>query len=386
MDLEQAFRQLPIGPLFDSLLIDFILAFTFFTALTYAVFGRRFPRPRPAIAMSAAVGLSLAIGLVWWLHQRGLSARDLGPVAVGFFVIVLAMVLFQALRQIGGTWSGAALALGGSLFVAALLDATFLIDGGTVQAFAVLILIVGLVLFFMHPRKQAEVWPPEEQGTPSKFHRPDTSFRGWGRGVDLSGVLPRREEVRRDLSDVHADRLVGQRLQDGLHHTRTQTDDLLTHPERTATMLAQVRALLPAEGWLTERLARLRAHAHHVREGHLADLEQTKALCRKLPKEVRRVLGAQMTAAYGKIVGIETRIDRLDAAVADLERRVRQLTAAAEASMRQQQPEQAEHLLSEAEKTQRHATRLLKRIEHTEQKLMHVVDRIAKKMKEASRV
>ena len=381
MDLEQAFRQLPIGPLFDSLLIDFILAFTFFTALTYAVFGRRFPRPRPAIAMSAAVGLSLAIGLVWWLHQRGLSARDLGPVAVGFFIIVLAMVLFQALRQIGGTWSGAALALGGSLFVAALLDATFIIDSGTAQAFALLILIVGAVLFFMHPRKQPEVWPPEVQDTSNRSHRAEKGFRG----VELSGVLPRREEVKRDLSDVHADRLVGQRLQDGLHHTKTQTDDLLTHPEHTATVLAQVRAFLPAEGWLTERLARLRAHAHHVREGHLADLEQTKALCRKLPKEVRRVLAAQMVAAYGKIVGIETRIDRLDAAVAEVERRVRQLTATAEATLRQHRPEEAEHLLAEAEKTQRHATRLLKRIEHTEQKLMHVVDRIARKIKEASR-
>ena len=385
MDLEQALRRLPIGPLFDSLLIDFILAFTFFTALTYAVFGRRFPRPRPAVAMSAAVGLSLAVGLVWWLHQRGLSARNLGPVAVGFFIIVLAMVLFQALRQIGGTWSGAALALGGSLFVAALLDATFLIDGGTVQAFALLTLIVGVVLFFLHPRKSPETWPPETapRNTPNAGGAPKGNSRG--PTIDLSGVLRRREDVRRDLSDVHTDRLVGQRLQDGLHHTKTQTDDLLTHPEHTSTVLTQVRTLLPAEGWLTERLARLRAHAHHVREGHLAELEQTKALCRRLPKEVRRVLAAQTVAGYGKIVGIETRIDRLDAAAAEVERQVRRLTTAAEAALGQHQPEQAERMLAEAEKTQGHATRLLRRIEHTEQKLMRVVDRIAKKMKEAAR-
>ena len=57
--------------LLDTLLPDFVLAFTFFTALSYTTLGRFFGRQRPAIAMSAALGLALAIGLVWWERDHG---------------------------------------------------------------------------------------------------------------------------------------------------------------------------------------------------------------------------------------------------------------------------------------------------------------------------
>ena len=40
----------------DTFLPDFVLAFTFFTALTYAVLGRRVGMQRPAVAVSAALG------------------------------------------------------------------------------------------------------------------------------------------------------------------------------------------------------------------------------------------------------------------------------------------------------------------------------------------
>jgi cyanate permease len=72
MGFDNPFSSIGIGSLFETLLPDLLLAFTFFTALTYAVLGRRFGQQRPAIAMSAAVGLALASGLVWWEHQQRL--------------------------------------------------------------------------------------------------------------------------------------------------------------------------------------------------------------------------------------------------------------------------------------------------------------------------
>ena len=41
-----------LAPLFDSILPDFVLAFTFFTALCYAVVDRHSGRQRPAAAVS----------------------------------------------------------------------------------------------------------------------------------------------------------------------------------------------------------------------------------------------------------------------------------------------------------------------------------------------
>ena len=53
-----------LGDLFDTVLPDFVLSFAFFTSVIYAVLGRRFGQQRPAVAMSAALGMALSIGLV----------------------------------------------------------------------------------------------------------------------------------------------------------------------------------------------------------------------------------------------------------------------------------------------------------------------------------
>ena len=51
----------PFYDLLESLLPDFILAFTFFTSLCYAVLGKHFGRQRPAIGMSVPPSISLAV-------------------------------------------------------------------------------------------------------------------------------------------------------------------------------------------------------------------------------------------------------------------------------------------------------------------------------------
>ncbi|MGB2965822.1 MAG: hypothetical protein WBD14_00245, partial [Phycisphaerae bacterium] len=75
MALENPFLNFPRGDYFESLLPDFVLAFAFFTALVYAVLAKRFERQRPAIVLSAAMGLALSIGLVWWEQRMDLSVR-----------------------------------------------------------------------------------------------------------------------------------------------------------------------------------------------------------------------------------------------------------------------------------------------------------------------
>ncbi len=109
---------LEISGLLETLLPDFILAFTFFTALVYAVLGRRFGRQKPAVAMSGSIGLALAVGLVWWERDHGWSIRSLGPVAVAFALIMLVIVVYRAIRQQGGSWAGIALAIGICILVA----------------------------------------------------------------------------------------------------------------------------------------------------------------------------------------------------------------------------------------------------------------------------
>ena len=76
-------------PWFDGLLLDFVLAFAFFTAVTYAVFGKRFGRRPSVVMVSVSIGLALSGGLVLWERRTGLSLKNLGAWALGAAALVL---------------------------------------------------------------------------------------------------------------------------------------------------------------------------------------------------------------------------------------------------------------------------------------------------------
>jgi hypothetical protein len=112
MRLGNPFQDLVLGELFETVLPDLVLAFAFFTSICYAVLGKRFGQQRPAVAMSAAIGFALSVGLVWWEQSTGFSIKNLGPIAVGFAIIVLAFVIYNSIRQVGGSWAGTGIAIG----------------------------------------------------------------------------------------------------------------------------------------------------------------------------------------------------------------------------------------------------------------------------------
>jgi len=58
-------NNLDLYRLFETTLADFVLAFTFFTAVCYAVLSKRFGMQRPAVAMSVTIGLAFSVGFIW---------------------------------------------------------------------------------------------------------------------------------------------------------------------------------------------------------------------------------------------------------------------------------------------------------------------------------
>ena len=150
MRLENLFFRMNMYELLDSLLADFVLAFAFFTSMTYAVLGKRFEKQRPAITMSAAIGFALSIGLVWWERANDLSIKDLGPIAVGFAVLLLAFVMYQSVRQVGGSWAGAGITIGAAIIIARLLGLNIPVDWQIVQTIIVVALIFRLLAFMSH--------------------------------------------------------------------------------------------------------------------------------------------------------------------------------------------------------------------------------------------
>ena len=350
----------PASAILSTLLPDFVLAFTFFTALSYTTLGRFFGRQRPAIAMSAALGLALAIGLVWWERDHGWSVRDLGPVGIVFAIAVLALVVFGAIRRQGGSWAAIGLAVAIGIAVAWMFGVTRPFAAGVVQGVAIIALIVGCLAFLLH----------HHRALPRQLYLPP----------------PTRREMRdlhRDVIDVRKGRNVSNWLRRGLKKLRFESGDLVDHPEERADVLLQLRRILPAEGWLTERMAQLREKAYYVRKGHVARLEETKHLYRELPRSATKRAADALVARYRELVGIDERLERLDRTVAETERRIKQLTLEAQKVVSRYEFQKVEGLLKSAEKLQAHNVKLCKLIGRTEEKLVRLTEQV---LKETQRV
>jgi len=337
------------GDLFESLLPDFALAFTFFTALIYAVLERRLGGQRPAVAVSAALGLALSAGLVWWEYQAGRSIRDLGPLAAGFALILLAGVLYQAIRHVGGNWSGAALAFGACILIGWLMGFHWFVDSQILQTAVTVAMTVGVIAFLLHRKG---------------FHQ-----------------QPRHTEMadaRHDMTDLRQDDYVADRLTRGFQDLKKEASSLYERPERVDDVMLQLKRMLPAEGWLTQRMARLREKIHHVREGHVARIEEMRQGIDKLPGPQRRKLARELKSRYRELK-FDVRLERLDKAVAQAEFRIRQLTAQAQAYLEANEYQKLVRVLEEATKLQKHNTRLIRLIEATEKRLMAAATDVARK-------
>lgn len=356
MRLTTILADLDLYRLFETVLPDFVLAFTFFTSVCYAVLGKRFGQQRSAMAMSATMGLALAVGFIWWERATGFSIRDLGPMAIGLAVMVLAFVMYQAIRQIGGSWSGAAITLGVSIIIAKLLGLKIPIAPDVIQAIIMVALIAGILALVSHT----------------------TGHRAYSQ----SGPV-RRPQVHHDMTDLYRGRQLSNRLTKGMKKLRKRASTLTEQPAGAPDILIRLKRMLPAEGYLTEKMAQLRAKAHRLREGHLARLEETRHAFAKSPTPAKKKASAEMAAKYRQSAGIDTRLERLDNAVAENERRIIDLTRRARQYAAQYDQKQLAECLKAAEKLQRHNSRLLKLIRHTENKLSNIAKKVAAQAREA---
>ncbi|MFC1678059.1 hypothetical protein ACFL3G_13495 [Planctomycetota bacterium] len=248
---ENIFNQLNLYELLESLIPDFVLAFAFFTSLVYAVLAKRFDHQRAAIAMSVSIGFALSIGLVWWEQANDLSIKNLGPIAVGFAILVLAVVMYQCIRHIGGSWAGAGITIGASILIARMLGLKIPVDSQIIQTITVVALIVGMIAFLSKTGSHSIRFP------------------------HVQANLPDVSNVRHDMSDLYRQRHLSNKLTKNMKKLRRQTGTLNEHPEDAGNVMQQLKKMLPAEGYLTERMAQLRAKAHQIRNGHIARLEET---------------------------------------------------------------------------------------------------------------
>ena len=356
---ENIFNQLNLYELLESLIPDFVLAFAFFTSLVYAVLAKRFNHQRAAIAMSVSIGFALSIGLVWWEQANDLSIKNLGPIAVGFAILVLSFIMYQSIKQIGGSWAGVGITAGACILIAQVLHLNIPIDSDIIQTITVVALIIGLIAFLSHTNSTS-------------------GFRLPQRSVDIP-------QSRKTMANLFRDRHLSDNLTKATRKLRKQSATLNEHPEKAGNIMVQLKRMLPAEGYLTERMAQLRAKAHQIRNGHIARLEETKYVFSKLPVSAKKRAAADMAASYNQLIGIDTRLERLDKSVAENEKRIKDLNRQAQQYTAKYDNQKLVSCLKAAEKLQKHNSHLFKIIERTENKLTATARKIAAKAKQVNK-
>jgi len=229
----------------------------------------------------------------------------LGPLAIGFALIILASVMFQAIRQVGGSWSGAALAFGASLLIGWALGINWPFRAEIIQTVTTVALVLGVLTFLVH-----------KHGIQGRFPLPG----------------PQLADIRHDMRDLYEDQNVADRLGRGFKDLTRKTrglsnesDPLHEHPKDAQDIMLQLDRMLPAQGWLTQRMARLREKAYHIRKGHITQIKEIQNHFAKLSPPERKKAARQLTARY-KELEMDRRIERLDKTVAKNELRIRNLT------------------------------------------------------------
>jgi hypothetical protein len=310
------------------------------------------------VVASGAIGFALSVGLVWWERANELSIRNLGPIAIGFAILFLCFVMYQSIKVVGGTWAGAGIAIGASILIARMLQLDLFVDPEVIQTVTVAALVVGIFAFILHSQDKLHYLPYVPKDMP---------------------------DSRRDMADLYRQRHLSDRLSRNMRNLRKQANNLSKHPADSGNILLQLKRMLPAEGYLTERMAQLRAKAHQIRNGHVARLEETREIFSGLPVSEKKKASAELAARYNQLIDIDTRLERLDRAVAENERRIKDLTGQAQRCAASCDNIKLAETLKAAEKLQKHNSSLFSIINRTENKLANIARKVASETKKVNR-
>jgi len=356
--------RLPLG----GYVVDLGIGLVFFTALSFAVLGRRFEHKRSAAAASAALGLALSIGLVAWEARTGYRLADLGPIAVGFGLVMIALVIYHAMRRVGGNWAGALTALGASLLIGQVLGLAGLSRwlGDVLAPLAALGLIAaGAAKLVMHSRgvvntsisptpslwrKSAKVPPPRSGSDPKVMEEPIREITEQVHAID-------------DVSRMN------ERLKGHLSISQRESEQLPAQPQLAALLRRQLAVLLPESQAVTRRLSDLRAKAQMLRLGHLAKIRRLAPQVPRLPPDAARLASQQLKSAYEE-AKLDERIAGLDQAAVQAEQKITAVVAKVNQMLDAGRYDHAANELHHAEQLGRQIERLLKQIGSDEKKVL----------------
>jgi len=109
--LLEPFKDIDIASTYQShhLAFDFAIYLTLFLGLSQFVFSKKFPG-KGGKAISIGIALALSTGMILFSAATGFSLARFGPVAAGILMVLLGLLFFSLIKQLGGNSVNAGLA------------------------------------------------------------------------------------------------------------------------------------------------------------------------------------------------------------------------------------------------------------------------------------
>ena len=193
----------------------------------------------------------------------------------------------------------------------------------------------------------------------------------------LSSIVPSRHESSPNMTRLYRERHLSKNIEKNMRHLRKESSTLREHPREAENIILQIQRMLPAEGYLMEKMTQLRDKAHMVKNGHIARLEETQQIFANLPIDIKKRASQELIARYRQLIDFDTKLEQLDKAAAENERAIRQLTAESKDAAIHQNYKKLNHTLENAQKLQRRNSTLFKIIDRTGQTLSALAKKTA---------
>ena len=338
---------------FESRLFEFLIIFTFFISLMFAIFKRRFGDHRLTGALSASISFALSIGLTQWMNRHGYSMTDLGPVAVIVVAAFAAAVIYSLIKTSG---HGVIAILTIIILIAATLPRTYwFFDYQTVFD----LVLAGWLLIL--------IWMLMKNSRP---HRSVPSVR--------KRDYPDMDDADDQIKQMYNDRRLSKQISGQLRKLRKPSQLLGDTNSQSTNLILQLQRILPQQGFLAGRMAGLRKKAHLMRNGHIAKIKDIKNLYRQLGPLQKQKVSRQMIEYYQNQTDLDRRLERLEGFIADIEKQSRQLIVRAEICVKNKEFKQYDHIIKKAAKLQDRVTHIIKVIIRTEKKLIDAAHKIVR--------
>lgn len=297
--------------------------------------------------------------MVAWEINSGWRIADLGPIAAGFALIIIAAVVYYAMQKVGGRWAGVLTALGAAALIGQVLSLPGLsgLFHGVLLPLAGIGLLAAGVMRLMH--HQQSFSPLRSAPFDVPLQSPLASSPTYNSAQAPVDEVRESQDQVHAIDDVHR---LADRIERSLSDAERWGRALPAQPDLAKLIRQHLATLLPATQDITRRLAQLRAHTERVRLGHLAKIRRIAPQVPRLDPLAARAASQRLRDLYRE-ARLGERIDRLDRAAVLAEQQITQTLQAVDQLLDAARYDEAASRLHQAARLGKQTRKLIHQIE-----------------------